>query len=376
MKILQICSDYAGQELYSQMIVNLDRYNINNFVYVPVRKKKLIGANELPGLDKVKFTYSYILRKYHRILFYNKIFKITKDIEKTNWIENVNLMHAHFLFSDGAVAFYLKKRYGIPFIVTVRNTDIDIFFKYLIHLRKIGNRILNEAEQIILVTPRYKELLLDKYVNNIYKKKILKKIKIIPNGVNTFWLNNKRSDINKNRDFIRLLYVGKFIKRKNVDNIIKVVEKLDSMGEDVHLTLVGGGGNRSDRIERIAHKNPKLVTYLGKIKDKERLLQIYRENDIFIMPSDHETFGIVYIEAMSQGLPCIYTSGQGIDGYFQDGQIGYSVDPYDIDDIVKKVMRIKERYIEISRRCNKEVERFDWKVICKKLFQIYENAAA
>ena len=55
------------------------------------------------------------------------------------------------------------------------------------------------------------------------------------------------------------------------------------------------------------------------------------------MPSFPETFGLVYVEAMSQGLPIIYTKGQGIDGYFEDGKVGYPVNTKDSNDIVKKL---------------------------------------
>jgi glycosyltransferase involved in cell wall biosynthesis len=58
---------------------------------------------------------------------------------------------------------------------------------------------------------------------------------------------------------------------------------------------------------------------------KEKLLNNYRNSDIFIMPSYNETFGLVYIEAMSQGLPIIYTQNEGVDGYFKEGSVGYSV---------------------------------------------------
>ena len=43
------------------------------------------------------------------------------------------------------------------------------------------------------------------------------------------------------------------------------------------------------------------------------------------MPSRYETFGLVYGEAMSQGLPIIYSKGQGVDGYFKEGTVGYGV---------------------------------------------------
>lgn len=373
--ILHICSSYANQELYSQLLIELEKMGVRQLMYAPIREAQQFGENRIKNSDNLELKYSYILRKYHRVFFHLKIKTILKDLEKCEFIEDANVTHAHFLFSDGAAALKLKEKYGIPYVVSVRNTDINIFFKYLRHLNKLGNKILIEAEAIIFVTPKYIESLIDRYVDASNQALVKKKIRVIPNGLNSYWLDN--INIRNRNSFhsdLRLLFVGKFTKGKNVSTIIQATKKLKSTGFDVHLTLVGGGGNQHVEIERMVNENHRVAKFLGKVKDKARLLQIYRENDIIIMPSIHETFGMVYIEAMSQGLPCIYTSGQGIDGYFKDGHIGYPVNPFDIDDIVDKVTRIKEQYEEMSQRCIREVERFNWKMVCHELLKVYEHA--
>ncbi|GAF71811.1 unnamed protein product, partial [marine sediment metagenome] len=97
----------------------------------------------------------------------------------------------------------------------------------------------------------------------------------------------------------------------------------------------------------------------------------YRESDIFIMPSQKETFGLVYGEAMSQGLPIIYSKGQGIDGYFKEGKVGYSVNPNDTNDIIKKIELILENYHNISKNCHDMVEKFSWENIARTYHNIY-----
>lgn len=91
------------------------------------------------------------------------------------------------------------------------------------------------------------------------------------------------------------------------------------------------------------------------------------------MPSRYESFGLVYGEAMSQGLPIIYTEGQGIDGYFKEGTVGYSVNPKDINDIVKKIEMIIYNYNEISKNCLGLVEKFSWDKIAKTYRYIYTS---
>ena len=106
---------------------------------------------------------------------------------------------------------------------------------------------------------------------------------------------------------------------------------------------------------------------------KEQLIDRYRENDIFVMPSFSETFGLVYGEAMSQGLPVIYTAGEGFSGQFPEGEAGYGVDPRDTDDLVEKILLVVKNYRELHRRCPGLARRFDWDKIIAQYERIYED---
>lgn len=89
------------------------------------------------------------------------------------------------------------------------------------------------------------------------------------------------------------------------------------------------------------------------------------------MPSKHETFGLVYAEAMSQGLPVIYTRGQGFDGQFEEGEVGYSVQYDSAEEIVDRIKEILNNYKTISNNCVEKVDRFDWDEIARKYIEIY-----
>jgi len=92
------------------------------------------------------------------------------------------------------------------------------------------------------------------------------------------------------------------------------------------------------------------------------------------MPSLHETFGLVYIEAMSQGLPLIYSKGEGIDGYFKEGKVGYSVNFKDINDIIEKIELILDNYNNISKNCNDLVEKFSWERVAQTYNHVYSSS--
>jgi glycosyltransferase involved in cell wall biosynthesis len=86
-------------------------------------------------------------------------------------------------------------------------------------------------------------------------------------------------------------------------------------------------------------------------KSPSELIEIYSSQDISVMPSFYESFGLVYAEAMSQGLPVIYTKGQGFDGQFPEGYIGYHVDADSSQNISNGILSVVENYGEISNRC-------------------------
>ena len=105
---------------------------------------------------------------------------------------------------------------------------------------------------------------------------------------------------------------------------------------------------------------------------KEALIGFYRKSDIFVMPSHKETFGLVYAEAMTQGLPVIYTKGQGFDGQFEEGLVGYHVNDNDYMSIVEKIEKIVLKYPKISSNCVEWSGCFRWNDICKKYLDIYD----
>ena len=238
----------------------------------------------------------------------------------------------------------------------------------MIHLRKLGINILKEADQVIFLSVSYRDQTIEKYVPKHLQKAIYNKVSIIPNGIDNFWFKNiattkKTLEIPN----LKLLQVGDINKNKNIETTVKAVDTLISNGYNVKLSIVG-----KVKDQKIYNKIKDLdyVDYLG-YRSKEELISIYRDNDIFVMPSIHETFGLVYPEAMSQGLPVIYTRGQGFDGQFEDGEVGFAVNCFDSNEIAERIIDINENYNKISNCCIRLVDKFDWVNISKKYKTLY-----
>jgi glycosyltransferase involved in cell wall biosynthesis len=373
MNVLQLNSYYISSGLYKNLYKNLSRQDVQQTIYVPVKNDADIGKNKIINLEEGNYIYSNTFNDFDRIIYYSKIKKIVQDMQERISYEQFDLIHAHSLFINGGVAYKLKQENNIDYITAVRSTDINVFFKYMFHLRNYGLKILKEAQKIIFISPAYKQKLINNYIPDDLQSEIIDKSIVIPNGINEMWLNNKYKvhQAKLNSKELKLLYVGQLIKRKNIEKTIQVAKILKKRGYNSNLTIVGKGKLRK-KIKKIANKHENLIELKGYLSQKE-LIQVYRDADIFIMPSQNETFGLVYIEAMSQGLPIIYTKNDGIDGYFDNGEIGFAVNPDDSQMIANKVELILKDYQAKSKATLTTVDQFSWQDITQKYLKLYQK---
>lgn len=372
MKILHICSDFAKQSIYNQLITHLSQDdNCYQFVFVPCRSFDEIEKNKNIKLNNVEYFYCKILNKFDRILFRRKIIKTTKAA--MSFQNNVDLVHAHFLFSDGAIALEYFYKYKTPYIVAVRNTDINYFFKYMIHLRKTGVEILQHASKIIFLSSSYKFQLLNNYIPIDIRKDIEKKSLVIPNGVDPFWIKN----ILKSNKFLNnplsVLYVGDFSKNKNIQNTISALTLMRKNGHQIIFSIVGGGGDYQKQIFKLIRSNLDWIKYYPRTNNKTELKSIFQNSHIFCMPSKFETFGLAYIEAMTQGLPVVFTKNQGIDGYFEAGEIGVAVENNNIENLILGINEILNNYNFMSNNCLKHSRLFSWDKISLQYLKLYKT---
>lgn len=310
---------------------------------------------------RYKFDFFYKIKKKHAWL-----------VEHCD-VSAIAQTHAATVFSEGAIALKLYKEYGIPYVVSVRGSDLNFYSKYMPYLWKLGANVLKHASRIIFITEHSRRQLLRNPIFSRISEEIKAKSLIIPNGIDPFWIKNafdKRiaaspsslSDANYTRAH-RLLYIGLFDSNKNVTTLQQVVVQLHQQFPHLHLTLIGGGGNRHNQVLTYCRKYPHLFNYKGKIYDKHVLLDIIRMHDIFTMVSHSETFGLVYMEALSQGLPVLFTAGQGIDGVFHE-KIGEAVNSHSRKNIANGLQKMILNYSDYQPIDN--IMRFSWNEIARQ----------
>lgn len=148
---------------------------------------------------------------------------------------------------------------------------------------------------------------------------------------------------------LELIYVGKFIKRKHVDVIIKALTNMHS-SRDYHLTLIGGGPEEENVHKLVSKLNlTDKVTFMGTLP-REQVFETLSKSDIFVMPSTGETLGLVYLEAMRQGCIPVGTVGEGIDGIIINKQNGLLVHGNDIEELHKLIENLLNESSEELKR--------------------------
>ena len=367
MNVLQIVSGYQKQALYPELFSKLELLGVTNCIYSQINKGETIPKE---CLEKKGLVFSKGYGKIERFSFFLKQRNMFAHIQRAYKLNSIDVIHAHTLFSSGYAAFRLKKEYGVPYIVTIRGADVNFFFKYYYPLRSLGIRIMEEASKIVFLSEGIKRIVFSKYIpdckQNIFEEKSI----VIPNGISQLFFDNIGTPkVLRNNKTIRFILVANINENKNLEGVIKTCRALQLEEYNIKLCIVGA--IRDPKYEKTIKENDDLIEYHQKSPQSE-VLKLMRESDIFLMPSHSETFGLVYAEAMSQGLPVLYTNGQGFDKQFEDGVVGFPVDDRDVADIVAAVKQIVDNYAVISSNCVKLVSRFNWQDISKEYFELYK----
>ena len=360
-RVLHLSNDFTNSKVHSNLYRELDAKGVKQTVFVPLRK----GASEDNRFDaaNTEFVFAHILKRIHRSFFFHKIERTVKEIEKTVDLNSVSCIHATNLFSDGMTALELHRKYGIPYLVAVRNSDLNEFLRYLPHLWWVHRAVIEGAAKVVFITPNLRQRLLKHPTLFGMREEAERKSVVISNGLNAFWINNIQSENTASPH--HLLYAGNFTRNKNLPRLIRALESLRGEFPDLHLDVAGAGGNGEKQALALMQHHADWITYHGKITDLDAMKSLYRANRIFAMPSKSETFGLVYVEALSQGLSVLWSQGEAIDGMFPE-TIGESVNPLNVNDIAAKLRKMMAQPESYKALPSDTFEAFRWPAIAQQ----------
>lgn len=371
-RLLHINSYFIDNHLYSKVYKELDSFCCQ-VAYVPIK----LNRNEENSIElrNGQIHFSKIIQRKHIVLYFNKIDCLYNDILKRGLNKGVDIVHAHNLFTDGALAYRLKKAFGLKYVVSVRTTDILLQYKYMWHRRRFAREILAEAEHVVFISTVYKDLLFS-FFKSDFRQLIKVKTSIIPNGIDDFWLNQSPEKRHiKTEEPIKLLFVGQIIPRKNVLRLLNAIELLRQKKVNLMLTIVGGGSaDEAKYYKKVLEKVKCLsnVNLVGKVNNKELLRTYFQTHHIFVMPSEKELFGLTYIEALSQNLPVVYSKGEGIVPYLDGQPFGVGVDANNSGEIADGILSHIKDYDSLNGM-SEFARKFNWPDVVIRYRKIYDN---
>ena len=309
--------------------------------------------------------YNYLPKNKNMFYIFNKrLEKLYKEIVKKEG--KVDIIHAQSSFWGGISAAYVAKKYDIPLIITEHSS----------------------FETAIYMKDNYKDFIISSYkdadkliaVSNSLKSELKElthreDIGVIANLINLedFNLGIKKEDT-KDFTFFTLAYLEG---DKGMDTLIKAFSKHILESKNSRL-IIGGEGSQRNYLETLVKELniEDKVTFKGSLSRKEVAIEM-NSCDAFVLASNYETFGVVYVEALACGKPIIGTKNGGAEYIINSGN-GLIVDKKDEYALKDALSCLKENINQynsetIKEECRKKYSR---KVIANKIIEEYKELLA
>ena len=202
-------------------------------------------------------------------------------------------------------------------------------------LRKLAEKEMRNAQKarLIFVPSKYSAQMVSRYYH-IPKGKI----KAIPLGIDLKdWKSLLKNTPQKRKQNENILCVAKQYPRKGINDLICAFALLLEKRPGARLTLVGGGPElERNKILAEELNVDKKIHFYGDMNDRIRLSSIYKKSALFCLPSYHETFGLVFLEAMAAGLPVVTYKSTAIPEVVSE-EYGFLIESGDIPGLTSRI---------------------------------------
>ena len=287
----------------------------------------------------------------------------------------IDVLHVHYAIPHAYAAYMAKKilkenGYNIPIITTLHGTDITLvgnnpFYKPAVTFS------INKSDIVTCVS---KSLMED--TREFFG--IKREIKVIPNFIDIDKYAKKHSLCQGNMlaqdDEKIIVHVSNFRPLKRIIDVLKIFEKINQ-NIDSKLIMVGDGPDKKKAKEFLRKNNLKnKVIFLGKTSEVDEILC---SSDLFLLPSEKESFGLAALEAMALKVPVISTNIGGLKDLNINGNSGYTSDIGDIDSMAKNAIKIlSDDSLEKKYRNQafENAKKYDIKTVIPLYEKIYDQA--
>lgn len=288
--------------------------------------------------------------------------------------ERLDVLHVHYAIPHASAAYFAKQILAeqgihIPVITTLHGTDITLVGRDASY-EPVVTFAINHSDGVTAVS--------DSLRNQTHANfNITKNIEVIPNFIDLKRFEKKSRDHFKkaiaSHDEKLVVHTSNFRKVKRVQDVIYIFEKI-LKAIPSRLLLIGDGPERN-AIEKLCRKHNlcEEVKFLGKQEAIEEILSIA---DLFIMPSEAESFGLAALEAMACQVPVISTNAGGLPELNIHGHTGFMSNVGDVQDMANNAIYILEdasRLAEFKRNARQRASEFDIEVIMPLYEKFYKQ---
>lgn len=288
--------------------------------------------------------------------------------------EGLDILHVHYAIPHASAAFMAQqilKAQGvnIPFITTLHGTDITLVGKDP-SFEPVISFCINASDAVTAVS---ESLMKDTYTHFETKRKI----HVIPNFIQSKpalpEINmEKRRHYAEDHELI-LCHISNFRPVKRMTDVVRIFEKVQEK-LPARLLLAGDGPDRAiaERLARdlgICQK----ITFTGKVRETAPILEL---SDLFLLPSETESFGLAALEAMAEGVPVVSSNTGGIPEVNIDGFSGFTSNVGDIESMAENAIRIlkdKATHQLFRQQALEQAKRFDLSEILPVYEELYES---
>lgn len=288
--------------------------------------------------------------------------------------EGIELLHVHYAIPHAYAAYMAKKillekgKY-IPVVTTLHGTDITLVGKNPSYKPAVTFSI-NKSDVVTCVSESLKKDTLSSFV-------IKKEIEVIPNFIDTTLYEMTgpcmRPQLAPNGEKI-ITHISNMRKVKRIPDVIDIFHKINA--EEPSILLMLGEGPEREKAEQQARDLGILdhVKFLGKTNEVYKLLCM---SDLFLLPSETESFGLAALEAMAAKVPVISSNAGGLEEVNVHGETGYLAEVGDVDSMAKfglDILQNPEKHETFKANAYTRALKFSIKEIVPKYEAAYERA--